>query len=50
MDNKGPIDLPNYPWGMIYTDCYVEIIPNDLVITQMISCQNKLQELYSPSD
>ena len=35
---------------MIYTDCYAEIIPNDRVITQMISCQNKLQESYARSD
>ena len=50
MDNKGPIDGPNYPQGIIYIDCYSEIIPNDRVITQMISCQNKLQESYSHSD
>ena len=46
MDNKGPIDGPNYTWAVIYIGSYVEIIPNDHVITQIISCQNKLQKLF----
>ena len=45
MDNKGPIVGPNNTWGVIYTGSYVEIIPNDHVIRQMISYQNKLREL-----